>query len=221
MTIKNLLTMSSGFAHDSPEATWRNGGKDWVKVALSDSLTFEPGTRFAYNSMNTYLLSVIVSKVTGKKLADYLTEKLFKPLQITDWVWEESPQGYNCGGWGLYLRLEDLAKMGQFYLQKGKWNGKQLLDPEWIEASMSAQIYQQDRTNATPEQIEKWDNSDWGCGYGYQMWRCIKPSSARLDGAHAQLCIICPDKNLVVATLSHANSGTIMAGVWKYIYDSL
>jgi len=112
MTIHDLLTMSGGFKDDyiGPGA----GGQDfdWAQKTLASEIVFEPGTRFAYNSMETYLLSVIVSRVTGKKVVDYLNEKLFTPLGIVNYIWEESPQGYNSGGWGLYLTLESFAKMG-------------------------------------------------------------------------------------------------------------
>lgn len=73
------------------------------------------------------MLSAIVQKVTGEKVADYLYPRLFRPLGIVNARWQESPQGINTGGWGLYLKTEDLAKMGQLFLQKGNWNGQQIL----------------------------------------------------------------------------------------------
>ena len=73
------------------------------------------------------MLSAIVQKLTGQKVLDYLTPRLFEPLNIAVPEWEESPQGINTGGWGLQLKTEDMAKFGQLFLQKGKWNGKQLV----------------------------------------------------------------------------------------------
>ena len=65
-------------------------------------------------------------------MVDYLNARLFEPLHIVKPKWEESPQGINTGGWGLYLKTEDLAKMGQLLLQKGELKGKQLIPAEWV-----------------------------------------------------------------------------------------
>ncbi|MBP5631131.1 MAG: serine hydrolase, partial [Bacteroidaceae bacterium] len=120
VTIRNLLTMNCG--HDTEPR--RKEGDTWVRTFLSWPVEHEPGTYYCYNSMGTYMLSAIVQKVTGQKVVDYLQPRLFDPLGIEAPRWDESPQGINCGGWGLYLKTEDLAKMGQLLLQKGKWKGK-------------------------------------------------------------------------------------------------
>ena len=134
MTIRDLLTMTCG--HDTApsvntQAT-ETPAKDWVEQFLAHPVEHKPGTFFADNSLGTYMLSAIVQKVTGEKLVDYLYPRLFRPLGIVNVKWQESPQGINCGGWGLYLKTEDLAKMGQLFLQKGKWNDRQVLSEEWI-----------------------------------------------------------------------------------------
>ena len=134
--------MSSG--HDvDPTALVRQKGNekaDWAKLFLSAPLVHKPGTYFVYNSLGTYMLSAIIQKVTGEKVINYLYPRLFRPLGIVGATWEESPQGINCGGGGLYLKTEDLAKMGQFFLQKGKWNDKQLLPESWIEEATTSKI---------------------------------------------------------------------------------
>ena len=128
MTVKHLLTMNTG--HDvEPQHIEDN----WERYFLRTYIAYEPGTHFLYNTYGTYMLAAIVQKVTGKKLVDYLREKLFDPLEMSKDIWtEESPTGIATGGYGLNVRVEDIAKLGQFYLQKGKWNGKQLLNEEWI-----------------------------------------------------------------------------------------
>ena len=210
MTVKDLLTMSA-FSRDDIDLCIQNDTVNWARVVLSSELEFEPGTKFRYNSMDTYLLSAIVSKLTGQTVSAYLTPRLFEPLGIRRWHWDLSPQGYNTGGWGLYLTTESFAKMGQFYLQKGMWNGKQLLDPQWIVDSTSPQIYQK----GVPVEDER------GMGYGYQIW-CATHNAFRLDGAHGQHCIVMPEKDAVVAY--HANSRhtmDIVKYVWERIWPAL
>ena len=134
----------------------------------------EPGTHFLYNTLGTYMLSAIITKVTGMPAGEYLRPRLFEPLGIEDWWWEACPKGFHTGGFGLNLRTGDIAKFGQFLLQKGMWDGKQLLNPEWI-------------GEATSYQVKNFGEKDWGSGYGYQFWRCSAEGVFRGDGACGQL----------------------------------
>ncbi len=221
MTVHDLLTMSSGLGADIQEKTRGNIQMDWVKETLGVPLHFEPGSRFEYNSMDTYLLSVIVSRVSGETVEKYLETRLFHPLGIKEWHWDLSPQGYTAGGWGLFLRLEDFAKMGQFLLQKGQWNGRQLLNAEWVNEMMSPQIMQYKGKDVSEEWIAGHSKDDWNIGYGYQMW-CCQHGAYRLDGAWSQYCIIIPDKNAVVAAFSHTTGGQRMLNsIWNNIYANL
>nr|MDA3821420.1 serine hydrolase [Bacteroidales bacterium] len=133
MRIKDLLSMSAGL---DPEPRMTNSD-NWVKTFLAAPVVHKPGSQFLYNSAATYMLSAIVTKVTGEKVIDYLRPRLFEPLNIEGIDWEESPNGINSGGWGLRLKTEDMAKFGQLYLQKGKWNGKQIIPEKWIEEATS------------------------------------------------------------------------------------
>ena len=205
MTIYDLLIMSSGFKDDCVGKAESGKQFDWAKETLASEIVFDPGTQFSYNSMNTYLLSVIVSRVTGQRLDDYLNDKLFKPLGIKKYRWKISPQNYAAGGWGLYMRTEDFAKMGLFMLRKGEWKGKRLLNEEWFDDAMSPQIMQYAGKGHTPEEIAAMDVNDWNQGYGYQMWMC-RYGGVRLDGAWAQVCVIYPEKDLIFVGQSHANN---------------
>lgn len=225
MTLHDLLIMSSGLRYDHIGRAAGGQQFDWVRETLSAPFDFRPGTMYHYNSMNTYLLSVIVSRVTGMKIADYLDRKLFTPLGIKNYHWTESPQGYNSGGWGLHISTESLAKMGQFMLQRGCWNGKQLLFEEWFDEAMSPQIMQYEGRIADPAELQRFKESmardQWHQGYGYQMWCCID-GAYRLDGAWSQLCIIFPEHNAVVAATSHAGNGaTILNSIWTNILPLL
>ena len=220
LEIRHLLTMTSG--HDvEPNRRNMAEGQDWVEYFLAAPFVHEPGTFYLYNSMATYVLSAIVQKVTGEKVIDYLYPRLFRPLGIVGATWQESPQGINTGGWGLYLKTEDLAKMGQLFLQKGEWNGRQLLPVEWIEAASSAQV-QSLPAGVRRENLKvKPKDSDWLQGYGYQMWRC-RHNAYRADGAAGQYIIVMPDQNAVIAIT--ANLGDMQAEinlVWKYLLPAL
>lgn len=223
ITLHHLLTMSSGLGDDYSLRQIRNGLGDWARETLSMQHYFAPGEMYHYSSMDTYLLSVIVSKVTGRKLMDYLAEKLFEPLGIDDYYWEESPQGYNVGGWGLYLTTESLAKAGLFMLHRGEWNGKRLLAEEWFDKAMSPQIMQYKGRENNPESIEqlKRTRNQWNQGYGYQMWCCID-GAYRMDGAWGQTVIIHPEKNAVVVTTAHASNGkTILESIWNNVFTKM
>src|SRR6478609_4466769 len=140
LKVKHLLTMTAGQAPDptGPVAVSQN----WVKTFLNTPILDEPGSKFLYNSVATYMLSAIVQKVTGQKVIDYLQPRLFQPLGITGIDWETDPKGNNTGGWGLRLKTEDMAKFGQLFLQKGMWNGKQILPASWVEQASTKKIDQ-------------------------------------------------------------------------------
>lgn len=194
LNVKNLLTMSVGQDPDPTFAAVRTN--DWVKTFFATPIKNEPGSKFLYNSMATYMLSAIVQKTTGQKIFDYLQPRLFEPLGISGIDWETDSRGINTGGWGLRLKTEDIAKFAQLFLQKGKWNGKQLLPQGWAEEASSAQIIQHPQYSQA-----KRDSSDWEQGYGYQMWRC-RHNGFRGDGAFGQYAIILPDQDAVIAITS-------------------
>ncbi len=193
MEVRHLLSMSTGHTVD-PTGKVRGGAKsDWVKKFLSLPVPSKPGAPFVYNSLASHMLSAIVEKVSGQKLIDYLTPRLFVPLGIQPAHWDVDPQGINTGGWGLMLRTEEIARFGQLYLQKGQWNGLQLIPESWV-------------AEATRKQVENGTDpkSDWAQGYGYQFWRC-QHNNFRGDGAFGQYCIVMPDYNAVLAINSGLN----------------
>ena len=187
MTVKDLLTMTAG--HEV-EAKVR-GSEHWAKTFLSQPVPHAPGTHFQYNTPGTYMLSAIVTKVTGQSVLDYLQPRLFQPLGITNPEWGTSPQRVTLGGYGLMVRTEDIAKFGQLYLQKGQWNGQQLIPASWV-AQASAKQVPNDAGKKDPEK------SDWAQGYGYQFWRC-QHWAYRGDGKDGQFCIVMPGQDAVVA----------------------
>ncbi len=185
MKIKHLLTMNTGHHTDSMPDIRKNPDQVWVKSFLEKAVEHQPSTHFMYNTGATYMLGAIVHKVTGKTLEEYLQPRLFAPLNITGYDWEKSPQGLNTAGYGLRISTEDIAKFGQLYLQKGKWEGKQLLPESWVNDATSKQTTSQGGDN------------DWSQGYGYQFWRC-KPGFYRGDGAYGQFCMVMPEQDAVL-----------------------
>jgi CubicO group peptidase (beta-lactamase class C family)/type 1 glutamine amidotransferase len=217
LEIRHLLTMSAGHDANLASRATRAENADWVQAFLSVPIDEKPGTEFMYNSIATYMLSAIIQQVTGEKLIDYLTPRLFNPLGITGMTWDESPQGINIGGWGLSVKTEDMAKLGQLFLQKGKWNGVQLLPESWIEEATTSHIASLPAGTLRKDLKVKPEDSDWLQGYGYQMWRC-RHNGVRADGAHGQYIIILPDKDAVIAVT--ANVSDMQAEInliWEYL----
>ena len=213
--VKDLLTMSVG---QQPDPTGDIGSKNdnWVAAFIRTPILYQPGSRFLYNSAATFMLSAIVQKVTVQREFDYLQSRLFAPLGITGIDWEVNPQKINTGGWGLRLKTEDMAKFGQLFLQKGKWNGKQIVPAAWVEQASTKKIDQ----DPTASQAKR-DSSDWLQGYCYQMWRS-RNNAYRADGAFGQFIIIMPDKDAVVVITSETpNMQAEFNLVWKYIFPAL
>lgn len=222
MTVRDLLTMTCG--HDEEPNSMRRDSIDWVEGFLSWPVKHKPGEYYLYNSVGTYMLSAIVQKVTGEKLLDYLDTRLFQPLHINRPEWEESPQGINCGGWGLSLTTEDMAKMGQLFLQQGKWNGKQLVPAEWLKEMSSYQVPSAP-SGTRFEDLEKAgltkDNNEWVQGYGYQMWIC-RHNAYRADGYAGQYIMVFPDRDAVlVLTTSSSLYQPYIDLIWEYLLPIL
>jgi CubicO group peptidase (beta-lactamase class C family) len=215
LTVKDLLTMSAGQEKD-PAVTPKIRETNWVKAFLSVPIVNTPGSKFLYNSLGTYMLSAIIQKVTGQKVIDYLTPRLFAPLHIMGIDWEVDPRGTNTGGWGLRVKTEDMAKFGQLYLQRGMWEGKQILPKEWIDEATTQKILQ---SPAMP-QAER-DTSDWQQGYCYQFWRC-RHNAFRGDGAFGQLIVVLPGEDaVVVVTAETTDMQAELNLVWKHLLPVL
>lgn len=210
ITLYNLLRMSTG--HDSPplwaEERASLEEKDWVKYYMSLPLDRIPGTTFTYSSGDTFVISAMVQAAVGQTVKDYLTPRLFEPLGIHDVSWETSPLGVTLGCAGLSISNEELSRFGQLLLQKGQWNGRQLVPVEWIDF-------------ATRKQIDNEGGPDWSQGYGCQFWIC-RHDAYRADGAHGQLCVMIPGKEAVIAINSEEDDMQgILDVVWEEILPQL
>jgi CubicO group peptidase (beta-lactamase class C family) len=209
MRVRDLLRMNTGHQTEAAlfgavDSTMRNA--TWVKRFLAHPVAFKPGTHFLYNSPATYMLSAIVTKVTGQSVLDYLRPRLFEPLGIENPRWVASPEGISAGAYGLSVRTEDIARLGQLYLQRGLWNGRQLVPAAWVDSATT----RQSSNGSSP-------TSDWDQGYGYQFWRS-RHGTYRGDGAFGQYMMIMPQYDAVVAITSGVRD---MQAVMNLVWDRL
>lgn len=210
MTVRHLLTMTTGHAEDTMASLTREED-NWAVSILATPVEHAPGSTFVYNSGATYLLAKILLEVTGEDLLDYLTPRLLDPLGIEGATWEHCPRGIATGGWGLSLTTEEIALFGQLYLQQGQWNGVQVVPATWVDASTAAQVSNGDFPVG----------DDHGHGYGYQFWRC-QHGAYRADGAFGQMCIVMPDQDAVVVfTSSLPDTQLAREAVWTHLLPAL
>lgn len=215
MRVKDLLTMSTGNEKEPTGVIVKE--ENWARTFLAQNIAHKPGTQFMYNSAATYMCSAIVQRLTHQTVLDYLTPRLFAPLGIKGMKWETCPHGINTGGWGLSIQTEGMAKFGQFLLQKGKWNGEQLLPAAWVEEATRFHIQQpgEDKKDRPKAQ------NDWLQGYGYQFWRC-QGTGFRGDGAFGQFTIVLPEQDaVIVMTSENKNMQGQLDLVWKHLVPAI
>jgi CubicO group peptidase (beta-lactamase class C family) len=221
ITIRDLLTMTSGFKWDEWTTSFNDQNNDvvklsqssnWVKSVLDLPMSYAPGTTVTYNSGVSHVLSGIITKVTGQPARDFARDNLFSYLEINDWNWENRPDGISIGGWGLSLRPIDMIRFGQLYLKKGLWNNVQVVPANWIEAS----TIPHNRITAN-------------CDYGYQWWRYRfnmgSENTAGIffaSGRGNQFIWVIPDHNAVVVCTAWNDGQTSMESIlWDYILRAL
>jgi CubicO group peptidase (beta-lactamase class C family) len=196
-----------------------------VAEALSQPLDREPGAAFLYDNGCTFLASAMVTKVTGLKVRDLLADRLFRPLEIPDPVWRESDDGLTLGATVLKITTGDLAKFGQFLLQRGNWQGRQLVSAAWIDEAVKVQTpttepsaERRSREGSPPDTETA---ADWNLGYGYYFWNS-RHGAFRGDGIQGQYLIVVRDKDAVVAINSEEKRmHAILYAVWDHLLPQL
>ena len=183
LRVEDVLTMRSGIVFNEAEAMTDT---DWLKCYLNSAVAGEIGKTFRYNSLNTYLLSVIVQKISGESLTDFLRKRLYEPLGIRSYFWETCPMGIEKGGWGLYIRPEDFAKIGQLVMQNGIWQGKRLISEAYLKKATSVHA-------AAPKAYGDYD-------YGYQIWRSRKHDWFLFNGMLGQNVLGMRDNDILIVT---------------------
>jgi CubicO group peptidase (beta-lactamase class C family) len=203
VTLADLLTMRAGFL-EVPIASSSN----WIRTLMTRPLEHEPGKVFLYDSGSSHLLSAVLTKVTGEQAAALARERIFRPLGITGgWRWPDDGQGVSLGGDGLAMRARDLAKLGQLYLQEGRWNGKQVIPAAWVRRST------REHTNVGAP----------GQGYGYQWWVQDGPRGTAYAalGFRGQAIVVLPALDLVVVLTTVPRGETDVRAIVRMILPAV
>ncbi len=208
ITVRHLLTMSSGVPFSEVGSVTED---EWTNAFFESRLSFAPGTNFAYNSMNSYILARIVVRVTGMSLTDFLSDRLFRPLGIRNVFWEIGPEGIEKGGWGIHLSCESWAKLGVMMLGLGSFEGRRILPKSWVTESISTQI-------KAPESAGDYN-------YGYQIWVHRKNDAFLFNGMLGQNVWVCPRNNIVVVANCENNElfqkSAVLEIIEKYLDGNL
>jgi len=209
VTLRHLAFMASGHDRDMLDEALAGDPREPVRGFLLVPPDAEPGSLFAYSQPCTYTLAAVIQRATGMRLTEYLRPRLLDPLGIGEVGWLTWPPGREQGFSGLFARTEDVAKLGQLYLQRGRWGGTQLLPERYVEQATSRQI-------DTPNQ----DNVDWRQGYGFQFW--MARHGYRGDGAFGQFCVVLLAHDAVVATTggTEAMQG-VLDNLWEHLLPGL
>ncbi|KQT92016.1 hypothetical protein ASG49_08505 [Marmoricola sp. Leaf446] len=192
--VRHCLSMTVGHDVDAWPALGLRGGTaptdEWLHRVVATRLDHAPGEAFAYNQVATYVLSRIVAHLTGEGVLDVLRPRLLRPLGLLEEVpWHRDSAGHELGFSGSHLVTEAIAAVGQLHLDGGRWQGEQLLDPDWVAEATRA---------AGPLNREEGSGPDWRMGYGFSFWQMR--GGYRGDGAFGQLMVVLPEHDLVVAT---------------------
>ena len=206
MRVHDLLSMSTGHIGEDLRAFSFDSDSPLPEAFLHLPVAHKPGTHFNYNTPASYMLSAIVHTVTGENLLDYLRPRLLDPLGIVDAIWSTDSQGIAHGGFGLSITTESIARFGQLYLQRGEWEGEQLLPAEWV-------------AQATARQVSNGSDPDsaWDQGYGYQFWR-NRHGAYRASGAAGQLALVMPEQDAVVAITAGTSQ---IRDIFNLVWDRL
>ena len=188
ITVEHLLTMTTGVPFGEAGSVTES---NWSEAFFASTLKFAPGTEFNYNSMNSYILARIVAELSGRSVIDYVSERIFAPLDITNYFWEIGPENVEKGGWGLYLSTESWAKIGLMFMGGGVYLGKRVLSDRWIKLSSA--------THAITPAV----NVDFN--YGYQLWVAKESGQLLFNGMLGQDVWMCPENNIIAVIQSGNN----------------
>src|SRR3954453_7477620 len=187
ITMRHLASMASGHNRDMIQEALTRDSREPVRGFLLTPPDQPPGSVFAYSQPCTYALASVIQRAAGMPLSEYLRPRLFEPLGIGEVGWLTWPPGREQGFSGLFARTEDIGKLGQLYLQHGRWGDSQLLPEGYVAQATSRQM----------DTANQQDNPDWRQGYGFQFW--MSRHGYRGDGALGQFCIVLPEQDAVVA----------------------
>src|SRR6202161_4182799 len=209
MKVRHVASMAAGHTREVLGAALERDPKEPVRGFLLIPPDRDPGTVFAYSQPCTYTLASIIQRNAGMPLTEYLRPRLFDPLGIGPVSWATFPPGREQGFSGLHARTEDIAKLGQLYLQRGRWDGVQLIPEQWVAEATSRQV-------ANPDEPVP----DWRQGYGFQFW--MSRHGYRGDGAFGQFCVILPEHDAVIVTTACTlDMQAMLDAMWEHLLPGL
>ncbi len=207
--IEHLLMMASGHLEEDHS---KYNDMDRAELFFSTDVKAEPGTRFFYEDLSTYMLGRIIEKLSGVSLLEYLKPRLFEKLNIINPQWHNCQLGHTACSGGLFLTTEEFSRIGILLLNKGTFGNKRILSSDFIERMHSRLIDTSLKLDSESQQ-----------GYGYQVWKCTVPNSYRADGMYGQSCLILEDYNAVVTITGHyeAYGKDVLRAIWEDIMPHL
>ena len=213
MNVRHLLSMTCGHEAET-QSHMGDANADFVECFLNHEVKYRPGTFFAYNTVGSNVIAEILYKITGLQMTEYLKPRLFDPMGITNYSCSKNPRGRERSGGGMFMLTEDMAKLGQLFLNKGVWNGKRLISEEFINEATSVQIVQQES--------DKGEKEDMFAGYGYQIWMNAIPESYRFDGFYGQLTLVLPKFDMVISmTSATMRVNKLLTTVWRTLLPAV
>lgn len=207
--VRHLLAMATGHREETIERAVAIDPVDLVRGFLLIPPDEEPGSLFCYNQPCTFTLAAIVQRTSGRSLVEYLGPRLFEPLGIRELGWQRDVSGRELGFTGFHASTEAVAKLGQLYLRKGVWAGRQVVPATWVEEATRSHI-----------DSSAWGNPDWQQGYGFQFW--MARHGYRGDGAYGQFCVILPEHDVVVAmTGQSVDMQAVLDAAWTHLLPAI
>ncbi|MET9505115.1 serine hydrolase domain-containing protein [Streptomyces sp. NPDC006622] len=209
MRVRHVASMASGHEAETLDRARALDPDDLVRGFLLLPPDRDPGTVFAYNQPATYTLAAILQRVTGQSLTGYLRPRLLDPLGFGEVAWLADRTGRELGFSGLHGTTDAIARLGLLHLDRGAWEGRRLLSPEWIAEATREHI-------PTAGAMGEADRQDWDRGYGFQFWR--SRHGYRGDGAYGQFCLVLPEHDAVIATTAAtADMQGLLDLVWEHL----
>ena len=195
ITFKHLLTMRMGIENEEKNLLTVVQTNDWIRETFKLPLLFNPGQKFSYNSLETHLLSAILTKVTGVTALQYAVENLTGPMGIEIAEWKADPKGYSTGGYDIYMKPRDMAVLGYMYLHGGRINNIQIVSEEWVEESLT-RIW-------TNNGVQWGPLTDYNYGYLWWLGKINGHNMFMAMGMGGQFIINFPDLDLTVVTTTN------------------
>lgn len=226
MTVEDLLTMRTGHQRGISGGAWRNLQSSWVEAFLQEPVDEPPGKSFIYSSASSFMLSAIVTRITGQTMHALLQERVLGFMGLDKLEWDLAPGGFNSGGNGLSCTTEDSLRFGVLHLNQGQWQGRQLLSPQWIAEATRNQVEdvwmgEFDGKQYLPRNKDAVNEAQRE-GYGYQWWM-TKHGGYYASGVFGQYCIVLPDQDTVIVFTCGLRLGErrLQAAIWEHLFPAL